>query len=105
LATYQPLPSPIGESSRHVLFRGRWFRATIVGAVAQQVADGDFIVPIEQTRLAREWAVSGLPDPDFPLLASQYTGLIVVATTLDHVHDVRRELNDLGCATSGPEHM
>ncbi len=49
--------------------------------------------------------MSGLPDPDFPLLASQYTGLIVVATTLDHVHDVRAEINDLGYATSAPEHL
>ncbi len=105
LGTQLALASPRRESSGQVRFRGRWFRATIVGVVAQQVADGDFIVPIEQTRLAREWAVSGLPDPDFPLLASQYTGLIVVATTLDHVHDVRAEINDLGYATSAPEHL
>jgi ABC-type antimicrobial peptide transport system permease subunit len=105
LGTQVVLASPKREPDNQVRFRGRWIKATIVGVVAQQVADGDFIVPIQQTRLARQWAVSGLPDPDFPLLASQYTGLIVVATTLDHVHDVRTEIDDLGYATSAPEHL
>ena len=86
-------------------FHGRWIRATIVGVVAQQVADGDFLVPLMQTQLARAWAVGGLPDPDFPLLASQYTGLIVVAITLDRVHDVRTEIDSMGYATSAPEHL
>ena len=86
-------------------FQGRWFRATIVGVVAQQVSDGDFIVPLKQTELARQWALGGLPDPDFPLLASQYTGLIVVASSLDTVHTVRTEIDSLGYATSAPEHL
>jgi cell division protein FtsX len=86
-------------------FQGRWFRATIVGVVAQQVSDGDFIVPLKQTELARQWALGGLPDPDFPLLASKYTGLIVVASSLDTVHTVRTEIDSLGYATSAPEHL
>ena len=99
------MASPKREPIGTVRFRGRWIKETIVGVVAQQVADGDFIVPIQQTRQAQQWAASGLPDPDFPLLASQYTGLIVVATTLDHVHDVRVEIDNLGYATSAPEHL
>jgi len=105
LGTQLLMATPKHEPTGAVRFRGRWVKETIVGVVAQQVADGDFMVPIQQTTLARAWAVSGLPDPDFPLLASQYTGLIVVATTLDHVHDVRVEIDDLGYATSAPEHL
>ena len=99
------LATPRREPTGQVQFRGRWTRETIVGVVAQQVADGDFIVPTKQTELAREWALGGAPDPDFPLLASQYTGLIVVASSLDRVHDVRVEIDDLGYATSAPEHL
>ncbi len=99
------LATPRREAAGTVRFRGRWTRATIVGVVAQQVSDGDFVVPIQQTELARTWALGGEPDPDFPLLASQYTGLIVVATSLDRVHDVRSEIDQLGYATSAPEHL
>jgi ABC-type antimicrobial peptide transport system permease subunit len=98
------LGTPRRESGG-VRFRARWIKATIVGVVAQQVAEGDFVVPIKQTTLARQWAIGGEPDPDFPLLGSQYTGLIVVATTLDKVHEVRVEIDDLGYATSAPEHL
>ena len=97
--------TPRREPGQGMHFRGRWIRLTIVGVVAQQVADGDFVVPIKQTELARHWALGGELDPDFPLLGSQYTGLIVVATTLDRVHDVRVEIDDLGYATSAPEHL
>ncbi len=99
------LGTPRREPGQGSHFRGRWIRLTIVGVVAQQVADGDFVVPIKQTELARRWALGGELDPDFPLLGSQYTGLIVVATTLDKVHDVRVKIDDLGYATSAPEHL
>ena len=99
------LATPRREAGGEVQFRGRWTRVTIVGVVAQQIADGEFIVPIEQTRLARQWALGGAPDPDFPLLASQYTGLVVVAESLERVHDVRGEIDRLGYATSAPEHL
>jgi ABC-type antimicrobial peptide transport system permease subunit len=99
------LATPRRETGTQPGFRGRWIRTTIVGVVAQQVSDGDFIVPIKQTQLARQWALTGAPDPDFPLLASQYTGLVVVATSLDRVHDVRAEIDGLGYATSAPEHL
>lgn len=105
LGTELELGTPRREANDAVRFRARWTRLTIVGVVAQQVADGDFIVPMQQTALARQWALGGLPDPDFPLLASQYTGLVVVASSLEEVHTVRAEISDLGFATSAPEHL
>jgi ABC-type antimicrobial peptide transport system permease subunit len=105
LRTVVELGTPKREPQRDIGFRGRWTRLTIVGVVAQQVADGDFLVPMQQTVLARNWALTGLPDPDFPLLASQYTGLVVVASSLDQVHAVRAEIDRLGYATSAPEHL
>lgn len=105
IGTEVELGTPRREGSDAEGFRGRWIRLTIVGVVAQQVADGDFIVPLKQTELARQWALGGLPDPDFPLLASQYTGVVVVASSLDEVHTVRAEISALGYATSAPEHL
>jgi putative ABC transport system permease protein len=105
LGTEVELGAPRQLASAEVRFRGRWTRLTIVGVVAQQVGDGDFLVPLHQTELARQWAVGGVSDPDFPLLASPYTGLVVVASSLDAVHDVRAHISALGYATSSPEHL
>jgi len=105
LGTQLELGSPRREPGVRGLLRARWIRVTIVGVVAQQVENGDFLVPIEQTKLSRQWALGGLPDPDFPLLASPYTGLVVVASTLDEVRTVRAEITTLGYATSAPEHL
>lgn len=105
LNTEVELGAPRTEANSQVRFRGRWTRVRIVGVVAQQVGDGDFLVPLRQTELAREWAVGGAGDPDFPLLASPYTGVVAVASSLDAVHDVRAEISALGYATSSPEHL
>jgi putative ABC transport system permease protein len=89
-----------------VIHRGRWFRARVVGVVAQQVGDGDFLVPLDQTRLARGWQLAGIEDPDGARLpTSPYSGLIVVASNLDEVHTVRASIRVLGYATSAPEHL
>jgi putative ABC transport system permease protein len=105
LGTEVELGAPRQQANAEVRFRGRWTRLTIVGVVAQQVGDGDFLVPIRQTELARQWAVGGASDPDFPLLASPYTGVVVVASSLDAVHNVRAQISALGYATSSPEHL
>ncbi|MDQ6747498.1 MAG: ABC transporter permease [Candidatus Dormibacteraeota bacterium] len=105
LGTQVELAAPRREANSAVRFRGRWTRVTIVGVVAQQVGDGDFLVPLRQTQLARDWAVGGAGDPDFPLLASPYTGLVAVATSLDDVHNVRAEISARGYASSSPEHL
>jgi putative ABC transport system permease protein len=98
--------TPRAEGAGTVRRRGRWFRARVVGVVAQQVGDGDFVVPIDQTRLARRWALAGASDADGSRAAtSAYSGLIVVAGHLDEVHTVRTGITVLGYATSAPEHL
>jgi len=99
------LAAPRLQANSPVRIRGRWTKVRIVGVVAQQVGDGDILVPLRQTELAREWAVGGAGDPDFPLLASPYTGMVAVASSLDNVHAVRAEIAALGYATSSPEHL
>jgi ABC-type antimicrobial peptide transport system permease subunit len=98
--------APQIESGSVVHLRGRWFRARVVGVVAQQVGDGDFLVPLDQTRSARTWEIAGGEDPDGGRLpTSPYSGLIVVAANLDQVHTVRASITVLGYATSAPEHL
>ena len=77
----------------------------IVGVVAQQAATGQLLVPISQTAVAREWALGGDNAPNFPLPTSQYTGLLVIASSLESLHDVRQGITALGYATSAPEHL
>ena len=87
-------------------FRGRWLRATVVGVVSQQVGSGAFLVPIEQARLARQWALSGIDGGDvFPLPASPYSGMIVLASSLNDLHAARVFVTGLGYANSAPEHL
>lgn len=99
-ATPQLLPG-----SGQARFRGRWYDATVVGVVAQTVDDGEFLVPIQQTQVAREWALGGVDGRNFTRPTSPYTGLVVAADTLADVHAVRREIFDLGFANSAPEHL
>ncbi len=87
-------------------YRGRWIPATIVGVVAQEAGPGSFLVPIEQAEEARQWALGGVGDGEgLPLPSSRYSGLIVVADTLDGVHDVRASIDALGYSTSAPEQL
>jgi len=87
-------------------FRARWIRAEIVGVVSQQVGSGAFLVPIEQARLAQAWARAGVDGGDaFSLSNSKYTGLIVVASSLDDVHAARQMITNLGYANTAPEHL
>jgi ABC-type lipoprotein release transport system permease subunit len=97
--------APQVESSGPVRYRGRWFRALVVGVVAQEVGDGEFLAPLQQTQLARQWALGGTSDGNFKLPTSPYSGLVVVATSLDQVHTVRAEVTLLGFSTSAPEHL
>jgi putative ABC transport system permease protein len=100
-ATPQLLPTGTGPTR----FRGRWFQATVVGVVAQTVDDGEFLVPIQQTQIARQWALGGVDGRNFPRPTSPYTGVVVVADNLGDVHAVRREIFDIGYANSAPEHL
>jgi putative ABC transport system permease protein len=86
-------------------FRGRWSRVQVVGVVAQTVDSGELLVPIEQSRLARQWALAGATTRGFPRPTSPYSGLVVVADNLADVHAVRARIAELGYATSAPEHL
>ncbi len=89
-----------------VRFRARWIRAEIVGVVSQQVGSGAFLASIEQAQLAQTWARAGVDGGDaFPLADSKYTGLIVLATSLNDVHAARQLITGLGYANTAPEHL
>ncbi|MGI8846997.1 MAG: ABC transporter permease [Candidatus Dormibacteria bacterium] len=112
----QPLTSVLGTTleiaepqvqrpGAQVHFRTRRIRTTIVGVVAQQAGDGQVMVPLAETERAREWALAGVADKDFPLPTSTYSGLLVIASSLDAVHRVRQSVTGLGYSTSAPEHL
>ncbi len=82
---------------------GRWTKATIVGVVAQEAADGDVLASIEMTQAAREWEARGTLRAGES--TSPYTGLFVVADGLDRVGPVRAAINDIGYSTSAPENL
>jgi ABC-type antimicrobial peptide transport system permease subunit len=87
-------------------FRARWVRLEIVGMISQQVGSGAFLVPVEQARLAQRWALAGVDGGSaFPLPSSPYSGLIVLASSLNDVHAARQMITDLGYANTAPEHL
>jgi cell division protein FtsX len=87
-------------------FRARWIRAEIVGVASQQVGGGAFLVSIEQAQVAQAWARAGVDGGDaFPLPDSKYTGVIVVASSLDDVRAARQMITSLGYANTAPEHL
>ena len=89
-----------------IQYRARWIRATVVGVVSQQIGSGAFLVPIEQARLARQWALAGVDGGDvYPLPSSPYSGMIVLASSLNDLHAARQVITDLGYANSAPEHL
>jgi ABC-type antimicrobial peptide transport system permease subunit len=93
-------------SENGLQFRGRWVRTTVVGVVSQQIGTGAFLVPIEQARLARQWALAGIDGGDvFPLPSSPYSGMIVLAASLNDLHAARGAVLAMGYANSAPEHL
>jgi putative ABC transport system permease protein len=102
LATPQLQPGQPGQQER---FRGRWYRARVVGVVAQSVEGGSFLVPIQQTRAAQRWALAGASSRDFRPRTTPYSALVVVADNLADVHAVRQEIFAIGYANSAPEHL
>ena len=87
-------------------FRSRWLRATIVGVVAQETAPGQFVVSLEQARVARAWTAAGSEaEGRVEIPTSPYSGLFVIASELDKVNEVRRDITELGYSTSAPENL
>jgi putative ABC transport system permease protein len=96
-------PRVVGDPDQ---VQSRWSQARIVGVVAQSVDQGDFLVPSAFAEAARQFALSGDPEPNFTgWVNMRYNALVVIADRLDHVHQVRAELYDLGFASSAPEHL
>lgn len=100
------LGAPRAYQDTRPRFRSRWTRTTIVGVVAQEAAPGQFIVPVEQTRAAREWtAAGGTGGGRLEIPTSPYDGLFVLAKGLDEVSRVRAQITDIGYATTAPENL
>ena len=94
------------QSQTGLQFRGRWLRARIVGVVSQQVGSGALLVPVEQTQRARAGTLAGVDGGDvLPLPASPYSGMIVLASSLNDLHAARQVVTGLGYANSAPEHL
>lgn len=85
--------------------RGRWVRAQIVGVVAQQALDAQFLGSREMVADARAWSAASVSTNDFQLPTSRYAGLFVVADGLEHVGTVRASITRLGYSTSAPENL
>ncbi len=106
LGTELMLGAPRVYEEGRVRLRSRWVRATVVGVVAQEAASGQFIVPLEQTRAARDWtAAGGDGGGRLEIPTSPYTGLFVIARGLDEVARVRAQITDIGYATTAPENL
>ena len=88
---------------REYRFRARWSRVQVVGVVSQEASDGLVLAPLQLARAARAWALAGTVTRDLSINPSPYSALFVVARGLEHVADVRTEINAVGYSTSAPE--
>jgi len=91
-------------------YQGRWTKMSIVGVVAQDAGDGQFLTTTTVVDQARAWSESGddhgkfLAD-DSNGIISPYAGLFVIAKGLDNVAKVRLEITAVGYSTSAPENL
>jgi putative ABC transport system permease protein len=85
--------------------RLRWIKATVVGVVAQEAADGGILAPAELVREARDWSLAGLDDVRYGIPRSTYAGVYVVADSLDDVGTARQQITAVGYSTSAPENL
>jgi putative ABC transport system permease protein len=86
--------------------RGRWTKVTIVGVVAQEASNGQFLASTEFVRNARDWSAAGVDGSralDLP--TSPYTGVFVVAQGIDNVSKVRAQITAIGYSTAAPENL
>lgn len=84
--------------------RALWARAQVVGVVSQEAGDGLVLMPIQRAQNARAWSEAGAAF-QFGQQTSPYSALFVVARGLNHVTDVRAEINSVGYSTSAPESL
>jgi putative ABC transport system permease protein len=83
----------------------RWSKATVVGVVAQEAADGGLLAPVELVRSARDWSMSGADGQRLGLSSSPYAGVYVVAHSLDDVGAAREQITAVGYSNSAPENL
>lgn len=98
-------PRVFPSRGRNIVVRGRWIRAEIVGVIAQQAIDAQFLGSREMVTDARTWSAQSDPNGGFQLPTSRFSGLFVVADGLDHVGTVRAAITKLGYSTSSPENL
>ena len=92
-----------GDTNR---VRGRWTKVTIVGVVAQEASNGQFLASTETVQQARDWAAAGVDASSaLDLPTSPYTGLFVVARGIDNVSKVRAQITAIGYSTAAPENL
>jgi hypothetical protein len=106
LGTELTMGAPRASTGGRIRLRSRWFKATVVGVVAQEAAPGQFVVPLEQTKMARAWTASGGDAGGrVQIPTSPYDGLFVIVRGLDEVSPVRAQITDIGYATTAPENL
>jgi len=100
-------PQAVAVGGADLSERGRWSLAVITGVVAQQVASGDVYGSIQLAGLERDWELDGADGTSIglPPPVSPYSGLVVVADSLDDIHTVRAEITAIGYSTSAPEQL
>ncbi len=91
-------------------YQGRWTKLTVVGVVAQDAGDGQFLTTTAMVDQARAWSESGVDHGQFLAqesggILTPYAGVFVVARGLDNVAKVRLEITSVGYSTSAPENL
>jgi ABC-type antimicrobial peptide transport system permease subunit len=106
LGTELVIGAPRAFDEDRIRFRSRWIRLRVVGVVAQEAGSGQFVVPVDQTRLARDWtAAGGDGGGRLEIPTSPYDGLFVITQGLNDVSRVRAQITDIGYATTAPENL
>jgi hypothetical protein len=96
----------VEDDGGHEIVRGRWTKATVVGVVGQDAANGELLMSDRAVGQAQAWIDSGvnnsraLGGPTSP-----YAGAYVVAHGIDAVPKVRLEITAVGYSTSAPENL
>ncbi len=83
---------------------GRWTRATVVGVVAQEAAEGMVLAPSGVVRAAQRYTNSA-PDPTGRFATPGYAAFLVEARSLDAVSHLVDEIDALGYSTSAPQSL
>jgi len=96
----------VEDDGGHELVRGRWTKATIVGVVGQDAANGELLMSDRAVNQAQDWIDSGVGNSQaLGGPTSPYAGAFVVAHGIDAVPRVRLAITAVGYSTSAPENL